>query len=212
MRLARFSGLDGFSRESLRRLAENWRESPARPCVSGKMALAWHQRVSEWVNDPDAPLLVRYGKGHRGEIVPHPCGRVIVIVDDAPAYYFLSLALEERLPTVAQLRRNIEEGRFPVARSLTQAERFDARYSGTLDSMDAPDLRELGYALCHVTQIGLRRGTLIERSPVELLAHSLLLLSPINSYVVPRQYGGLGELPEFVDEMDDARSFAASWC
>jgi len=212
MRLARFAGLDGLSRESLRRLAENWRESPSRPCVSGKMALAWHQRVSEWVDDPNAPLLVRYGRGHRGEVVPHPCGRVIVIVDDAPAHYFLSLALEDRLPSLVQLRRNIEEGRFPVARSLTQSERFDARYTGTLDSMDAPDLRDLGYSLCHVTQIGIRRGTLAERSIVELLAHSLLLLSPINSYVVPRQYGALGELPEFVDEMDDARSFAAGWC
>lgn len=212
MRLARFAGLDGFSRESLRRLAENWRESSARPCVSARMALAWHQRVSEWVNDPDAPLLVRYGRGHRGEVVPHPGGRVIVIVDDAPAYYFLSLALEERLPTVAELRRDLEDGHLPIARSLTQTERFGARYTGTLESMNAPDLRELGYSLCHVTQIGLRRGALIERNPVELLAHSLLLLSPINSYVVPRPYCGLGELPEFAGEMDDARAFASSCC
>lgn len=48
-----------------------------------------------------------------------------------------------------------------------------------------------------------------ERTEAELLAHSLLLLSPVNMFVVPKEYAGLGELPEFVDEMDDARSFVA---
>jgi hypothetical protein len=75
--------------------------------------------------------------------------------------------------------------------------------------MDAPNLNELGYSVCHITHVGLRRVPLEERTEVELLAHSLLFLSPVNMFVVPKEYAGLGELPEFVDEMDDARSFAA---
>ena len=76
--------------------------------------------------------------------------------------------------------------------------------------MDAPTLLGLGYSLCHVTHVGLRRGTLEERTETELIAHSLLFLSPVNMFLVPKEYASLGELPEFIDEMDDARSFAAT--
>jgi hypothetical protein len=207
MTITRFPGLDEYSRVALRRLATNWRDSPTRPSVSGHDALAWHRLVQDWVEDPCLPLLVRRPGAGRGREIVHPSGRVLVPVDYSPALYLLSLAIEGRRPTLDQLLGALRDGRMPVAACLANEERDQARYSGTLESMDAPNLINLGFALCHVTHIGLRRLPLEKRALQELTAHSLLFLSPVNMYVVPREYAGLGELPEFVDEMDDARSF-----
>lgn len=209
MSLTRFNGLDEYSRVALRRLASNWRESPTRPNVSGFDALRWHAVLQEWVRDRSMPLLVRRPRLGRGREIQHSSGRILVPTDDAPAMYLLSLAIERRAPDSKAIREALVSGRMPVAAALTDDERAQARYTGTVATMDAPNLNELGYSVCHITHVGLRRVPLEERTEVELLAHSLLFLSPVNMFVVPKEYAGLGELPEFVDEMDDARSFAA---
>lgn len=209
MPLARFNGLDEYSRVALRRLASNWRESPARPCITGQDALAWHAVMQEWVRDRSLPLLVRRPRLGRGREIGHHSGRIVIPTDDSPAMYMLSLAMERRLPSRQTLLDALESGRMPVAAALTAEERQNARYRGTVANMDAPNLLELGYSICHITQVGLRRFPLAERTEIELVAHSLLFLSPVNMFVVPRQYAGVGELPEFIDEMDDARAFAA---
>jgi hypothetical protein len=212
MPLSRFIGLDEYSRGALRRLASNWRESPTRPSVSGPDALAWHKLIEDWVRDRTLPLLIRRPRYGRGREITHSCGRVLVPTDDSPAMYLLSLAMERRRPSLAVLREALHSGRMPIAGTLTDEERRQARYFGTVTGMDAPNLAELGYSLCHVTHVGLRRVPLEERTEVELVAHSLLFLSPVNMFVVPKEFAGLGELPEFIDEMDDARSFAARVC
>ena len=84
-----------------------------------------------------------------------------------------------------------------------------ALISFIVSEMDAPNLNQLGYTVRHITHVGLRRVPLQERTEIELVVHSLLFLSPVNMFVVPKEYAGLSELPEFIDEMDDARAFAA---
>lgn len=212
MPLSPFNGLDEYSRVALRRLASNWRESPTRPAVTGQDALAWHSLVQDWVHDRSLPLLVRRPRLGRGREITHPCGRTLVPTDDSPAMYLFSLALERRRPPLATLRNALHTGRMPIAASLTAEEIRRARYTGTATSMDAPNLDILGYSLCHVTHVGLRRVPLEDRTEVELVAHSLLFLSPVNMFVVPKPFAGLGGLPEFIDEMDDARSFCARPC
>ena len=207
MPLPRFNGLDEVSRIALRRLASNWRESPTRPAVSGHDALTWHSLIQEWVHDRTLPLLVRRPRDGRGREIRHPSGRILIPTDDAPAMYLLSLAMERRQPARQSLYNALLAGRMPVAYSLTPPERRRARYTGTVASMDAPDLAGLGYKLCHITHIGLRRMPLSDRTEVELVAHSLLFLSPVNMFVVPKEFAGLGELPEFIDEMDHPTSF-----
>ncbi|MFN0102061.1 MAG: hypothetical protein ACKV2U_08220 [Bryobacteraceae bacterium] len=209
MPLTRFNGLDQHSRGTLRRLATNWRESPTRPNVTGRDALAWHSLMQDWVRDRTMPLLVRRPRHGRGRQILHPGGRILVPTDDSPAMYLLSLAMEHRRPSLETLYNALESGRLPIAITLSAGERLHARYTGTVAAMDAPNLNELGYSVCHITHVGLRRFPLEERTEVELVAHSLLFLSPVNMFVVPKEYAGLGELPEFIDEMDDARSFAA---
>lgn len=209
MPLTRFRGLDEDSRLALRRLATIWRDSPTRPSIGGAEALRWHSVVEQWVRDRTMPLLIQRPRGSRGRPIRHTGGRMLVPVDHSPAMYLLSLALLGRRPSLEELRQALEDGRMPVALRLTPEEERWARYQGTIDTMDAPNLFDLGYSLCHVTQVGLRRGPLLERTEVELVAHSLLLMSPVNTFVVPKEYSGLGHLPEFIDEMDDARAFAA---
>lgn len=209
MPLTRFHGLDSYSRVALRRLAANWRNSPTRPAVTGFDALSWHGLLQDWVQDRSLPLLVHCPHLGRGREIRHATGRVLIPTDDSPALYLLSLALEGRLPTIAGLQEALQSGRLPIAASLSAPERAAARFTGILESMDAPNLFDLGYSVCHVASVGLRRGRLELRTEVELAAHSLLFLSPVNMFVVPREFASLGGLREFVDEMDDARSFAA---
>jgi len=201
--------LDDCSRAALRRLASDWRESPSRPLIAGSDALLWHETIHEWVRDRSMPLLVRLPHLGRGREIRHASGRILVPADDSPAKYMLSAAMLKRPPDRDLLYAALCAGRLPVAASMTEEERDRARYTGTEREMDAPNLRELGYAVCHITRVGLRRAPLEERTEVELIAHSLLFLSPVNMFVVPREYAGLGRLPEFIDEMDDARSFMA---
>lgn len=181
-----------------------------RPRVSAEMALAWHDIIYDWVKDRQAPLLIRRGHRQRGRMVQHPTGRRVVMTDDAPAHYILSLALEGRTVHHSELLSALIDSRMPVARSLQFEEREAADYTGTLATMDAPNLHKLGYEVCHVTHVGVRRGSLEARTDVELLAHSLLLLSPVNMFHVPKGYAGVGATAEFIEEMDDARTFAAT--
>ncbi|MBI2684856.1 MAG: hypothetical protein HYX27_00965 [Acidobacteria bacterium] len=209
MPLQPFPGLDEYSRVALRRLASNWRESPTRPSVAGSDAIRWHSTVEDWVRDRNMPLLIRRPRCGRGCEITHRSGRMLVPADNSAAMYMLSLAMERREPSLHILRNGLLTGRMPVAVSLTGQERRQARYTGTVSEMDAPNLFGLGYAVCHVTQVGLRRVPIEDRTEIELIAHSLLFLSPLNMFVVPKEYAGLGELPEFIDEMDDVRAFAA---
>jgi len=208
--LTRFNGLDGSSRLALRRLAYNWRDSPARPQITAHDALAWHKHIQQWVEDRRMPLLIRRPRYGRGREILHPSGRILIPTDDSPAMYLLSLAMEHRSPRAGALQEALESGRLPVASTLTDDERAVARYTGTLAGIDVANLDDLGYSICHIAQVGLRRIPLHERTEVELMAHSLFFLSPVNMFVIPREFEGLGGLPEFVDEMDDTRTFAAN--
>lgn len=213
MRLERFPGLDDYSRVALRRLASHWRDSPARPAVPGEIALRWHARILEWVHEPTAPLLVERGRGNRGTAIQHrKSGRVVVPVDDAPAIYIVTAALENRILELDELTRRLQAGQMPVARQLRQLERSCAQFQGTLESMDLPNLTTLGYSIRHVTHVSLRQGDLQDLTEVELIAHSILLLSPINIFVVPKAYSAIAAMPEFVEEMDDARTFQLARC
>ena len=208
MTLSRFTGLDDHSRDALRRLASSWRDSPTRPSVSGHDALAWHSLIQEWVQDRNLPLLVRRPRDGRGREIIHSHGRILIPTDDAPARYLLSLAMQRRAPSRQTLYDALRDGRMPIATTLSPGERTHARYTGTIATMDAPDLSSLGYKMSHITQIGLRRMPLNFRTEIELIAHTLLFLSPINMFVVPKEYAGVSELREFVDEMDHPSSFA----
>ena len=204
-----FNGLDEYSRVALRRLASNWRESPTRPNITGHDALSWHGLLQDWVHDRAMPLLIRRPRYGRGREIAHPSGRILIPTDESPAMYLLSLAMEHRRPSRGALHNALESGRLPIAVALTPEERINARYSGTVTEMDAPNLNQLGYTVRHITHVGLRRVPLQERTEIELVVHSLLFLSPVNMFVVPNEYASLSELPEFIDEMDDARAFAA---
>lgn len=156
------------------------------------------------------PLLVRRPACGRGREIVHPSGRILVPTDSSPAHYLLSLSMARRRPSLQKLRDALERGRMPVANTLTASELRRARYTGLLSQMGAPNLDTLGYSVCHVSRIGLQRTPLELRTETELVAHSLLFLSPVNMFVVPKPFAGVGELPEFIEEMDDARCFAAA--
>lgn len=207
MHLPRFTGLDLDSRNTIRRLASSWRDSPARPRINASLALSWHRSLEHWVRDRELPLLIRRPSLGRGRQILHPEGRTLLITDDAPAEYFFAKAAAGEEPSPDEWRRLLLNGSLPVGRNLTRAERACADHRCTLASIGSPDFASLGYSICHVTHVGIDRGPLASLTEQELMAHSIFQLSPVNVYLVPRAYSHLAVLPEFIDEMDDARGF-----
>ncbi len=77
-------------------------------------------------------------------------------------------------------------------------------YSGPLQKMDAPSLLDLGWKVCHIEPVG-RKIKHPELSDEDTLAtYTRRLLDPNNMFLVPKVYGGLGEVPEFLNVFKEA--------
>lgn len=185
-----------FDSQPIRKIAEDWLISNERPRVDEDVLEAWDRLIVEWIGAADLPLLIR-AKGSRGQPFAHVTGRALVCADNSPANWALSSALKRRVPSISEIHESLATGRLPIALALKREERTSASYRGTLSAMDPPNLNTLGWRVCHVLDIGIRSRGAIEDLPFERLAtHFRLFLHPRNLFVVPKQLGCLGELPE----------------
>jgi hypothetical protein len=66
--------------------------------------------------------------------------------------------------------------------------------------LDNPN--KAGWKVCHVERVGLATALpLAELPEFQLREHFRRLMAPGNMFVIPKKYSGLGELPEFCDEI-----------
>ncbi len=73
-------------------------------------------------------------------------------------------------------------------------------YKCTLSARD--NVNKLGWKLCHMQDIGLSTRTPLQQIELrDLATHCRLLMSPSNHFVVRLQWAGLGEVPEFIEEL-----------
>jgi hypothetical protein len=153
------------------------------------MTRFWDSVVDQMVQDPTVPLFIRRrgGKG-RGSVIMHSSGRELLLVDNAPANFFLSAAIHGHQFTVPQLMAMLASGQLPVAIILTRVERQNARFAGSQRrKMTPPNLNTLRLRVDHRVPIGLNApvGGLATLPIKDLEKHTKLFLSVSNMFLSP---------------------------
>jgi hypothetical protein len=163
--------------------------APLVPYPSTAMTQFWDSLTDQILESPDMPLFVRQRGGKaRGTIIVHDSGRELLIVDNAPANFFLSAAVYGYRFTVPQLMAMLVSGQLPVAMILTRAERQNARFVGVQRvRMTPPNLNALRFRVDHRVPIGLNAPLRsISTLPInDVERHTKLFLSVSNMFLSP---------------------------
>lgn len=178
------------------RLAELWAQEPSRPRPATDVLEHWDCLIADWAKDLSLPLYVRKAKDRGSCVEHHSTHRCLVPTDNSPAQWAFALAVRGENPDLGQIREYVDRDCVPVAMVLGRAERERAKYKCTLSRTLSPN--SFGWKVCHVEGVRLGGGgSLSEISEAILREHFRKLMAPSNMFVVPKKYGGLGELPEF---------------
>jgi hypothetical protein len=152
------------------------------------------------MSDEKMPLLIRKSeKGiARGEVIVHDSGRVLISTDNSPASWSYLNAYSGLQPTLADVRRALDEDKIPVAMVIDREMALRSRYKCSRSL--TPNPNKLGWKVCHKRGVRLSgRGPLKHRRLVDLQTHFRNFMSPSNMFLVPLSLGGLGEVPQFIE-------------
>lgn len=155
--------------------------------------------VDAWLGATDIPIIVRKSGGLRGSEIEHKTGRRIITSDNSPAQWACYLAMLDIVPKLNDIRDFLTRDRLPISFAVKKAERDAIRYRCTLGKFS---LNKYGWRLCHKEPVGLNTKNDISQIDIEILNKSFLyLMKPSNFFLLPMEWGGLGESPEFIAEM-----------
>jgi hypothetical protein len=186
----------------IRALANDWRLDPLRPVVSPDVIESYEEQLKIWLSDSTLPLLVRKHQRNRGHITDHHTGRKIVHCDNASANYFLSSALFDYPFAAKEVPEKLESGELPVGMIADAGATYKGHQSV---NMDPPNLNTLNFKICHIEPVGIGYGDITQMDIERLKDHMYRFLSVKNMFLLPKQYGALGELDAFVEVFRDGQ-------
>jgi hypothetical protein len=174
-----------------------WAKSNDRPRIDTTISEQWNKLLADWQDNENLPLFIRKSSHARGSVVPHKkTGRKIVITDNSPAQWACSLALKGSAPNIDKISNWIEKDEIPIAFAHKKNEITKREKHCTLGKHT---VNKAGWKLCHIQAVGLNVSTPIEDIDVETLKKQFaLLLMPSNYFLIPKQWGGMGEVDEFI--------------
>ena len=182
---------------ALRDLGERWAAEPARPRIREEMLSAWDALLEAWIAVRELPLLVRKFRGNRGLPLVGRGGRTLIPTDNSPAQWAYSVAYDGFCPRPDEVIPLLESGRLPVAMAMGADERRAATFTGF--RAKCPSTSEAGWKLAHIRPVGLSERGSPEIMPASRIEeHFRLLMSPRNMLVVPADWAGLAEVPQFI--------------
>lgn len=190
--------------DSLASAAKGWAADPVRPRIEPAVIRHWDALLDLWIAASDLPLFVRKAKDNRGHELLHSSGRVIVPTDNSPAHWSVVSAHLGLMPTLDDVRALLANDEIPVAMVISRLEKGAARYKCTRGSIPNPNT--LGWKVAHIDDVGLgyTGGVLDVTLPV-LAAHHKRFLAPSNIFLVPKDYAGVAETPEFIRAFREVR-------
>ena len=197
--------LEESLRQKARELGVAWASSNVRPRIAPESLRHWDFLIDQWIADADMPLAVRKqtSASARGGFIRHRTGREIIVTDNAPAQWAFTCAFENRNYSLAEVKMLLEEHKIPFAFASKKLDRVQEnyKYRGTVSSCKV-DLNKVGWKLCHIDGVGLNSRLQIEELPIEdVKRHFRLLISPRNQFLIPKEWAGLGELEEVIEEI-----------
>jgi hypothetical protein len=163
----------------------------------------WDSLITQWSDDSSLPLLVRKPARNRGAVLLSRGGRMIIPTDNSPAQWTFALAVLGDTPSLAWVQEQLAADAIPMAMILKATERARAHYRCTLNRCANPNAA--GWKVAHIVNVGLASSEPLEQiTESRLREHFVRLMSPRNMFVVPSRYAGLGEVPEFCEELQKA--------
>lgn len=196
------SELPDVMKDMITKLGSFWAEYPDRAKPRGYATRYWERLISKWAEDVSLPLYVRKPSLGRGRELQHPKGRIIVPTDNSPARWAFIKAWRGETPSLKEIARMIKNDEIPVMRARSRKEKRRARYGRTLKELEKENPISKEWKVGHIDPLGLKvRGSPTNIELVRLKNHFLKLMKPSNMFVVPKDYGGLAELPDFCRQM-----------
>lgn len=182
-------------------LGNIWSGNEVCPQINVEIKSRWDELLREWMDDLSVPLLIRKSSYVKGSVVVHSTDRKIVPTDNSPAQWACHLALQGIVPEISDVRDFFEKDTLPVALANKKQEKEKRTYHCTLRKFSTA-----GWKLCHITPVGLNTRTPLSNIDISSLKNAFFnLLSPSNYFLLPKRWGGLGEVPEFIEGYQHAR-------
>lgn len=183
----------------IKKLGKEW--NSIRPRIDPNVLKGWDKTIKEWSVTASLPLIVRKSNDMRGVELKHETGRSVIISDNSPAQWSCYLAYCGNVPKIEDIRENLKNDGIPMSFAVKKGEEDFIKYKKTLGNYS---LNKSGWKLCHRKPVGLNSSEDISQIHIKTLIDSFTkLMSPSNFFLVPLKWGGLGELQEFIDEMND---------
>ena len=92
----------------------------------------------------------------------------------------------------------MERDEIPIAMAFSRIEKVEARYRCTRAMIHGPNAK--GWKVAHIDDVGLGYSGPIDRVSIDSLgAHFKRFLAPANMFLVPKEYAGVAETPEFIE-------------
>ena len=184
----------------IKALASDWKDDPSRPVVSSSVIVWYEKQLKKWIADSGLPMLIRKHRGNRGHIRTHKSGRILIPCDNAPANWFFSSALFDHSFDAKEVPEKLINSTLPIGMVADTG----ATYKGHQSiKMDPPNLNTLNFKICHVEPVGIGYGEIEDINLKVLKEHMYRFLSVKNMFLLPKQYGALGELDAFVEVFRD---------
>lgn len=189
--------LPGDIAQKVQELGRVWADSPHCPRVDPNVVQGWATLLRRWQADTSLPLLVRKTSMVGGSELEHKSGRKIVSTDNSPAQWSCNLALRGVIPELSDIRDGFANDSIPMSFAHKRSEREHRKYHCTLG---AYSINNAGWKLCHIEPVGLNsRHSLSEIDLATLQDAFTNLLSPSNYFLLPKQWGSLGEAQDFIE-------------
>lgn len=182
--------------ELVRKLGSLWAECIICPQIENNIKIAWDKILNEWADDNSLPLLIRKSSLVRGSEIIHFSGRSVIPTDNSPAQWSCNLALRGIIPTIFEIREAFKIDTIPVSFANKKGEENQRKYHCTLGQYS---INKDGWKLCHISAVGLNSHSLLSNININELKKTFIdLLSPSNYFLLPKEWGGLGETDEFI--------------
>ena len=183
--------------DTIKQLGREWNK--LRPKFDLSVERKWDEVIDRWAAESDMPLIIRKSSGARGSEIVHTSGRRIIISDNSPAQWVCYLALSGETRSIDEIRQAILDDKIPISFAIRKEDMSTITHKQTLKSYS---INKLGWKLCHKEPVGIGNnediGTMNIDTVIDLFRK---LLKPSNFFLIPMEWGGLGEITEFINEI-----------